>query len=300
MRDLVYKQLIDYESPRRPTTVSYPRQLNALSYRSDSEPTLYGVRYDRSLKLKLNRRFRVEFLQCVAEDARAVIGISFVEEVVSPYHVRYPKHHRLFPGDLVACEGIQLRYFPRTLLHFIRVVEVTCNISREGMALALPPSTEGEGGGGSDYAPIPTTLSFLRSLQNVRDITIEIIMDIDPVHGDNYSIPWLNTQIQPLALLPANNTAPNNVGNTTIIKINPPLYDSRAPLSGNRLGFRPYFFAVPGGPEAPWWLHHDHDWEEADVEGEKRYWKCLVKWDGGHRFRRFDGGWWVANLPAGR
>lgn len=88
--------------------------------------------------------------------------------------------------------GIRLRYFPRTLLHFIRVVEVSCHISREGMALALPPSKGeeeeergGDGGeerGGRDYAPsIPKTLSFLRSLQNVRDITIEIIMDIDTI-----------------------------------------------------------------------------------------------------------------------
>lgn len=80
--------------------------------------------------------------------------------------------------------GIRLRYFPRTLLHFIRVVEVSCHISREGMALALPPSKgeEEEERGGRDYAPsIPKTLSFLRSLQNVRDITIEIIMDIDTI-----------------------------------------------------------------------------------------------------------------------
>lgn len=33
----------------------------------------------------------------------AEIGIPFVEMAVNPFHVRYPKRHRLFPGDQVAC-----------------------------------------------------------------------------------------------------------------------------------------------------------------------------------------------------
>lgn len=68
-----------------------------------------------------------------------------------------------------------------------------------------------------------------------------------------------------------------------------------------RVSHRPYFFAVPGGPDGGWfglggagglgaaravagWLHYNHDWEEADMEGEKRCWKCLDEWDGGHPF----------------
>ncbi|KAE9986741.1 hypothetical protein EG328_004758 [Venturia inaequalis] len=210
IRDQIYQELIEHEPTRR----------IGFSYRN-CVPTLHGVRYDRSLKSKLNRQFQEEFLQCVAGDSRAVIGINFVEEVVGSNWAKFS------PAD--------------------------------------------EEWYGRDYAPsIPLALGFLRSLQNVRDITVEVVMYIDPVHGNNYSIHWLNRQIQPLALLPANNTASNNIENSTTIKVKLPLYDSTAPLKGNRLVDRPHFFAIPGGPEAPWWLHHGHDWDEADLEGQER------------------------------
>lgn len=291
IRDQIYQELIEHEPTRR----------IGFSYRN-CVPTLHGVRYDRSLKSKLNRQFQEEFLQCVAGDSRAVIGINFVEEVVGSNWAKFSCTLSFSPGDLVTCEPYQprdLRFFPRTLLRFIKVVEITCIITREELALPLPPSPADEEWYGRDYAPsIPLALGFLRSLQNVRDITVEVVMYIDPIHGDNYSIHWLNRQIQPLALLPANNTASNNIENSTMIKVKLPLYDSTAPLEGNRLADRPHFFAIPGGPEAPWWLHHGHDWDEADMEGQERCWKCLVEWEGGHRFRRFDEGWWVANPPS--
>lgn len=149
----------------------------------------------------------------------------------------------------------------------------------------------------TDYAPsILKTMVLLQPLlQKLKDITIEVIMSIDPVHSQNYTITWLNQQILPLAYLPRN----------TIIKVKLPLYDSRVEeLKGNQLHHRPWFLANGSGVDNQGW-----DGPEGVIvvgwfcyghwDGE-RCWSCLVGEEGRGRFKRFDAKWWDANPLTGR